>query len=156
MIQKITRFCLNFSFTFFLKIIDEATGNPIKFDSKDVDNYALYTEVGDDGYAILMKNDDETHPFRLIATLRKNHNNTEIVFDIAPIKQKNKSIKKRHFSVFKNKHIIFKRDAEDDLKLIREAQPKFEIVDFQETKGYRFEKSLYKLKNKSLYLIILF
>ena len=29
--------------------------------------YELYSEVGDDGYAVLIKNSNDEHPFRLVS-----------------------------------------------------------------------------------------
>ena len=78
-----------------------------------------------------------------IATLHKNHNNTDIVFDIAPLKQTVRNKNKRSLNA--NEHVIFKRAAADDLKQIRETQFIPEIIDFQETKG---------LNQKLIFLLI--
>jgi hypothetical protein len=73
--------------------------------------------------------------FFKIATLHKNHNETDIVFDIAPVKQA-KSYRKRSLdSRLNNDHVIFKRALSDDLNQIRDDVSSFENPDFQETRG---------------------
>jgi hypothetical protein len=71
-----------------------------------------------------------------IATLHKNHNETDIVFDIVPVKQTKNYRKRSLDSVLKNDHAIFKRALSDDLNQIRDDVSSFENPDFQETRGF--------------------
>ena len=60
-----------------------------------------------------------------IATVHRYHNDTNQVFDVMPIKKNN--IQKRDLNNKRNRHVIFKRNALNDLPL-KSFQ---DIIDYQ-------------------------